>query len=257
LVRKLDPLVAFLLSVVGAGFLYVGQLWLGVATLLGFIVGIYLMFLLLVALLVMQWVVPTLIAWRKKEVPAKRYNRWYFYLAWVIGVQLLLELWVSHNAQTSGFKIFSVPSDGMASTLQRGDWVAADTWRYREHDPAVGDIVSFWQEDMVFTKRVVGVPGDTIEIRHGVLFRNNQSVKEPYIHAEESDQPYGRDISPITLGPGELFVLGDHRDNSIDSRRFGAIDKTQLIGRMETICFAHQGLRVEWDRFHRVLTNDT
>jgi signal peptidase I len=270
--RKLDPFFTFLACVAGFGYLYVGELWLGAAVILGVFLahatlgwtgwifqpyGIYIAFALVLVLLFLQWVLPCLIAWRKKEVPVKRYNRWYFYVVWMIGISIVLDLWASHNEHIGGYEIFRIPSEGMAPILQRGDWATADTWRYRKRDPDIGDVVTFSQDGLVFAKRIVGLPNDTVEIRNGVLFRNAQPVREPYLHVKLVDVPYGRDVSPLTLGPGKFYVLGDFRDNSVDSRRIGPIEKSQLLGRIETVCFAQQGLRVGWDRFPRVLVDDT
>jgi signal peptidase I len=271
-VRKLDPFFAFLATVAGFGYPYVGKLWLGLAVILGFFIalatlgwsglifqpfGIYLVFALLTVFAFLQWVFPSLIAWRQKEVPTKRYNRWYFYVAWIVGICAIAEFWVTYSGYFAGYKIFRIPSDGMAPTLIRGDWSAADTWRYHNQKPSVGDIVTFAHDNMVFVKRIVGLPGDTIEIRSGVVIRNNQALQEPYLHSKSLGAPHGRDTSPVRLGPADLYVLGDFRDNSLDSRKFGPIQRVQLLGRLETVCFSQQGLQIGWDRFPRVIADDS
>jgi signal peptidase I len=81
--------------------------------------------------------------------------------------------------------------------------------------------------DRDFIKRVVGLPGDTINCRGGQLVRNGKPVDEPYL-----DQGTQTDCDKrITVGPGQLFVMGDNRGNSQDSRFFGPIPREDVVGR--------------------------
>ena len=269
--RTLDPFIAFLFSAVGLGFLYVGELSLGIAVVLSFLlahaalgwtriifqpIGVYLVLASMLLMIAFSWVLPTLIAWRKKATSPKWYNRWYFYVTWTIGMSMFLGFWGIHNHQLSGFRILRAPSNGMAPGLEQGDWTVADTWHYREHAPRVGETVAIRDGDLMFTKRIVGLPGDTLEIRNGVVYRNGLREEEPYLHAPLDDKPYLRDVSPIKLGPNQFYVLGDFRDQSIDSRKYGPITPKDIFGRMELLCFSFQNSRIRWNRFPRDLTND-
>ena len=91
-----------------------------------------------------------------------------------------------------------------------------------------------------YVKRVVGLPGDTVEVRGRLLVRNGSLVDEPYLRASE---PGFRmpDLRPLTLGADEFFVLGDHRDNSMDSRLTGPVGRDQIVGRVEFIAFSYCG----------------
>ena len=81
--------------------------------------------------------------------------------------------------------------------------------------------------DRDFIKRVIGLPGDTIDCSHGDLYRNGQPVKEDYLDPGTETQNCTRTI----VGPGELFVMGDNRVNSQDSRTFGPIHRDDVVGR--------------------------
>jgi signal peptidase I len=98
-------------------------------------------------------------------------------------------------------------------------------------------------------KRVVGVPGDTIELRGPVLVRNSSVVEEPYLSAEPAYSV--PNAGPLTLGAGEFFVLGDNRGNSNDSRYVGPLTSSAISGRVEFVAFGRSS-----DRFRVVLAAD-
>jgi hypothetical protein len=87
-----------------------------------------------------------------------------------------------------------------------------------------------------------------VEIRDGVLYRNDHAVIEPYLHPPIGGYGYGRDHPATSVGPDEVFVLGDYRDNSVDSRGWGALPTSKLRGRVQYIWFSTAGRRVQWAR---------
>ena len=148
---------------------------------------------------------------------------------------------------------FYIPSGSMEPTLMPGDRVLVEKVLYH---PSHGDIIVFqdphpgpepdrglvggflhWLSqglgfsqpvDEDFIKRVIGLPGDTVELRHGKLFVNGHSVPEPYLHGE----PDLRDYGPKNVPAGSMFVLGDNRLNSNDSRfGLGFVPEDRVIGR--------------------------
>jgi len=87
----------------------------------------------------------------------------------------------------------------------------------------------------------VGTPGDRIELRNSTLIRNGQPVSEPYVHPVAPFPSYGRDFGPILVGPDQVFLLGDFRDNSLDSRKWGTIPIGQVQGRAQYIWLSLAG----------------
>jgi signal peptidase I len=81
-----------------------------------------------------------------------------------------------------------------------------------------------------------------------VLYRNGQAVSEPYIHELVSYHPYGRDFGPTEVSPGTMFVLGDHRDNSLDSREWGPMPISHLHGRAQFIWLSMVDGSLHWNR---------
>ncbi|MBA2277519.1 MAG: signal peptidase I [Chloroflexia bacterium] len=100
--------------------------------------------------------------------------------------------------------------------------------------PERGDIVVFdppTNSDKPYIKRVIGLPGESVEIRNGSVFIDGQEVNEPYLDGESTECP-GRDAcEPVTVPPDQIFVLGDNRDNSQDSRSFGPVEVDDIIGK--------------------------
>ena len=93
-----------------------------------------------------------------------------------------------------------------------------------------------------FVKRVVGLPGDTVEIRNGYLYINGEKYDEPYIRDEYRNGSLNT-FGPYTVPEGEYFVLGDHRNNSNDSRLQGSLPRDMIIGHVRTVLYPFNQIR--------------
>jgi signal peptidase I len=132
---------------------------------------------------------------------------------------------------------FAVEGESMLNTLQDGDRVLVNRLSYRLHDPRRGDVVVLKRFDANATerdliKRVIGLPGEKVEFRSCVVYINDQPLSEPYIDpiVQERDG-CGGDQNAVTVPDGAVYVLGDHRGKSSDSRVFGSVPENVLIGR--------------------------
>lgn len=125
-----------------------------------------------------------------------------------------------------------IPSGSMLPTIQLGDKIMVDKFFYKTFGSvSYGDLIVFHPPESVhsaddFIKRVIGLPGDTIEIQGHQLFRNGTAVEEPYV-AERMMGSYG----PITVPEDSLFVLGDNRNASDDSRIWGFLPMENVAGK--------------------------
>ena len=125
---------------------------------------------------------------------------------------------------------FYIPSESMVPTLRVGDRVLVNKFIYRFAEPARRDIVVFesvegGNEDLI--KRVVGVPGDEISVRGGKLLVNGEPQREPYVYKKYPDRSFS---APTTVPENHVFVMGDNRTNSRDSRYFGTVPEKKIEG---------------------------
>lgn len=126
---------------------------------------------------------------------------------------------------------FRIDSGSMLPTLRGGEHVLVDKRAYRDALPQRGDLVVFHAPDSGDTtvKRAIGLPGDTVAIEDGVLVVNGRRQVEPYADPDAIDSVY---FGPARVPPGTVFLLGDNRADSTDSRDFGAVARSELIGRV-------------------------
>lgn len=147
---------------------------------------------------------------KKKETPLFVFFEWIRIILIAAVVALLLNCFVIFNAV--------VPSASMETTIMTGTRMIGNRLAYSfGNGPERGDIVIFKYPDdetQVFVKRVIGVPGDTVEIISGVTYVNGVAIDEPYL----TDTPFELDFGPYVVPEGCYFMLGDNRNNSKDSR---------------------------------------
>jgi len=123
---------------------------------------------------------------------------------------------------------FRVQGQSMEPTLHDGDRVLISRLSYRLGEPQRGDIVVFRHptNGARYIKRIIGLPGDVLEIRLGQVLVNQQPLEEPYL-ARRTPGSFG----PVRVPAGTVFVLGDNRANSEDSRVFGFLPLRYIIGK--------------------------
>jgi signal peptidase I len=147
---------------------------------------------------------------------------------------LLGAVLVAFVIKTFLFQAFYIPSVSMEPTLKVKDRVIVNKLSYDFHDVHRGDIVVFKSppgeesasvKDLI--KRVIALPGETVEARDGHILINGQPLEEPYLQ----DGVTTGQIEPKKVPPGHVWVMGDNRPNSKDSRFFGAIDENLIVGR--------------------------
>lgn len=134
---------------------------------------------------------------------------------------------------------YQIQQQSMEDTLMPNQYLLVDKLTPHFDDYHRGDIVVFeppagWARDASgtpFIKRVIGVGGDTIDIHDGHVFVNGSQVDEPYLYQGQPTVPADPQNHSWKIGDGQLFVMGDHRSNSQDSRAFGPIQKSSVIGR--------------------------
>jgi signal peptidase I len=124
-----------------------------------------------------------------------------------------------------------VEGTSMAPLLSDQERIFINKFVYRFEDIHRGDVVVFWyplDRSKSFIKRVIGLPGETVDIRRGLLYVNGQLVPEPYVPPQYTDVT---DFGPIKVPKDSYFVMGDHRISSNDSRVFGPVASQFIYGR--------------------------
>ncbi len=158
-------------------------------------------------------------------------------------VFLLLVILIICCIKTLFFQIAIVRGESMNDTLQDGEVLFVDVRALSRHRNCfdVQDIVIVHYPDRneQFVKRIVGTPGDKIEIRRGILYRNDIPMNEPYIK-----EPMIWNFGPYYVEDGEYFVMGDNRNNSNDSRNVGAIPMENIVGKAFVRVFPFQRFRL-------------
>ena len=157
----------------------------------------------------------------------------------VIGLVAMV-LVLSWGLRTFIFQAYEIPSGSMEETIKPGDMVFSEKITYYSSDPAPGDIVTFEDPDpehmgRILIKRVIATGGQTVDLRDGRVYVDDVLQNEPYTHGEPSlalrSYLFEEITYPYTVPPGGLWVMGDNRTNSQDSRYFGAIPESSVTGK--------------------------
>jgi signal peptidase I len=191
-----------------------------------------------------------------------------------------------------------VPTGSMKPTILEGDRVFVNklaydlkvpftTWHVAEWShPKRGDIVVFFSphDGQRLVKRVIGLPGDTVELRNNVLVLNGEPVdygpiaeellrdveagdlaKQVFAAEQLSGKSHAvaaipnvqalRNYGPFRVPEGRYFMMGDNRDNSFDSRYYGAVDRKQIVGRATSIVISFDRKNYWWPRWHRFFSS--
>ena len=152
---------------------------------------------------------------------------WLVYILIIIGLTYLIITFVGQRTRVSG--------SSMETTLSDGDNLIVEKISYRFRDPKRYDIIVFpykYEKNTYYIKRIIGLPGETVQIIDGYVYINGEQLTSDVYGAEVIENPQTA-AEPITLGEEEYFVLGDNRNHSQDSRdpSVGVLKKEDLIGR--------------------------
>jgi signal peptidase I len=185
---------------------------------------------------------------------------------------ILVAIVIALFIRTFVVQAFKIPSGSMKQTLQIGDHILVNKFIYGVKipywrktlvpitDPQRGDIIVFkppHDPDKDFIKRVIGVGGDVVECRKKKLFVNQKPVNQNFaVYTHFADNVPKRDnFGPITVPENALFVMGDNRDESYDSRFWGFVDLKAVSGKAFIIYWSwdNENFGVRWDRLARIL----
>ena len=206
------------------------------------------------------WAFAVVDAWRLARrrdpfVPAAWQTRTVYASVFLLATLVVLPATIGHVRQHL-VQAFHIPSNSMSPTLTDGDFVFADM-RYNcpTCSAAVkrGDVAIFVYPDdrtQHYVKRIVALPGDAVSIEAGRVLVDGAPIARP----SGDDAPV--DMAERTVAPGHVFVLGDDLDASRDSRHFGDVPLSDVVGRPRQIWFSYGEGGVRWERIGRAVQDD-
>jgi signal peptidase I len=189
------------------------------------------------------------IAKRNKEnYELAKYNRWFTYVGYVIVTSLALNMYTSLIINPYFVQSYKLPAGSMEPTLLIGDHFLAGKLIFKTTAPKRGDIIIFKyprNPESAMVKRLIGEPGDKVEIIERNVYINGNPLKEDYAQHIDPSSAY-QHYGPIAVPSNSYFVLGDNRDNSMDSRFWGFVPKENLLGKPLFIYWSFETRRDEY-----------
>ena len=269
--RGPSPWITGLLTVLtpGLGHIYLGQARRGITlfilvmvadTLLMFammgVLARFWMFAVSLGLLLGLWLFIMVDAigraHRMREYPHEGYNRWTTYAGAFVLACLIFAgpvVYAVHANSSGQLLVLNAVTPSMEPTLRVGEYFLADASYYRSRAPSRGDVAVYLhpkQAHLYYIKRIVAVEGDRIAVKGGRAVVNGMTVEEPYVEAGPADGRFAN-VPELRVPAGHVYMLGDNRANSVDSRdtvAHGAVPVGNLIGRVTDIAISRHLQRI-------------
>jgi signal peptidase I len=269
--RGPSPWITALLTVLtpGLGHIYLGQARRGITlfvlvmiadTLLMFammgVLARFWMFAVSLGLLLGLWLYIMVDAigraYRMRDYPHEGYNRWTTYAgAFVLACIIFAApcIYAVHANASGQLLVLNAVTPSMEPTLRVGEYFLADATYYRSRAPSRGDVAVYLhpkQAHLYYIKRIIAVEGDRVAIKGGRAVVNGMMVEEPYLDAAVADSRFAN-MPELRVPTGHVYVLGDNRSNSVDSRdtvAHGAVPVANLIGRVTDIAISRHLPRI-------------
>ncbi|OUO90732.1 signal peptidase I [Gordonibacter sp. An230] len=180
------------------------------------------------------------VAMQRPALPRRFLNSF----AWLGFVALLSWLTLAYVGRA-----YAVPSGSMEETIMTGDMVFAEKVSYLFRDPEPGDIVTFKDPEIpgrILIKRCIAVGGQTVDINDedGLVYVDGEPLSEPYVDGKPSYRLAGGVVYPYTVPEGHVWVMGDNRTNSQDSRFFGAVPVSTVEARGLVVLWPFDEMRL-------------
>jgi len=184
---------------------------------------------------------PELLPVEPESRPTPGASRWLRRALWEVASTVLPALFISLFINVFVAQASVIDGPSMQPNLYYDQWVLVERATYRVvHGPRRGDVVTFYVPggEEALIKRVVALPGETIEVRGGQVFIDEHLLDEHW-----TTRLGGPNYPPTVVPPLHVFVLGDNRPNSRDSRYFGPVPVDRIIGRARVVCWPPDQLR--------------
>jgi signal peptidase I len=269
--RGPSPWITALLTVLtpGLGHIYLGQARRGITLFVLVMIADTLLMFAMMGVLARFWMLAVSLglllglwlyimvdaigrAYRMRDYPHEGYNRWTTYAgAFVLACVIFAApcVYAVHANASGQLLVLNAVTPSMEPTLRVGEYFLADATYYRSRAPSRGDVAVYLhpkQTHLYYIKRIVAVEGDRIAIKGGRAVVNGMMVEEPYLDAVLAEGRFAN-MPEVRVPPGHVYVLGDNRSNSVDSRdsvAHGAVPVGNLIGRVTDIAISRHLPRI-------------
>lgn len=184
------------------------------------------------------------LALKNREYELKSYNRWYWYILAFVTASLLANILLSFRGKILGYETYRIPAKSMEPILQVGDFITVNT---RHTQPKEGDVIVFLypkDRSIPYVKRVAALGNDTVSISNGIVIRNGKPENLLLVPENKRQRDYSISMEERQVPENEVFVLGDWRDNSNDSRFWGTVPVDDIIGKVTYIWFSKDVTRI-------------
>jgi len=184
------------------------------------------------------------LALKNKEYQLQPFNRWYWYLVILFTVSISSNILFSFRGDILGYETYQIPAKSMDPTLQVGDFITVNT---KYDQLKVGDVVVFLypnDRSVPFVKRVAGIGNDTVRMENGSVIRNGKIESVLSVSSNKRLSDFSITMMEKRVPEDEVFLLGDWRDNSNDSRVWGTVPISDVIGKVTFIWFSKDPDRI-------------
>lgn len=166
-----------------------------------------------------------------EELPEKEWDRWAEAKSFLREIiETIVLTLIIYGLLSLGFRNFRVIQTSMEPNFHDGQYLVVNKLAYHLHPPERGDVIIFHpptNPEKEYIKRLIGLPGEKVEIREGYVYIDGRRLEEPYISQVNRHGSWG----PSVVGQDEYFVLGDNRNNSSDSRSWGMLPHKNIFGK--------------------------
>jgi signal peptidase I len=182
---------------------------------------------------------------RRSDAPLTKYQRWYFYLAAAVVLPLLANLIFGSREKLLGFESRPVTSGSMSPTLELGDQVLIDTWRYRHAAPKKGDVIASRRpiDDRVSFHRVIGAAGESVRVERGRIYLNDEPFDQNSVPESTTPLPEYINLPRTVISENQLFTFGGHDDLG----SFALLRSESVIGQVTCVWMSPERARVGTD----------
>jgi signal peptidase I len=171
------------------------------------------------------------------------YDRWYFLVIFLL-LTTIVSACSDNSSSLFRFKAYRFPAKSMVPTLLPGERILVDRQYYEDHKPARGEIIVFdslKDPKKTWLKRIIAIEKDVVKGEKRKVYLNGKVLKEPYVqHTSNESIEVMDNFGPITVPEGTLFVMGDNRDESLDSRHFGVVPVEKVKGKVGYIYWSKE-----------------